>query len=424
LRAPNAGRADRLSAYPVVRRSGEPTPGGADAVVPGSFVDWLHDEALPFWATDGYDASRARFCERLDAAGRPLVATPHRLMVQARQIFVFAHAANLGWLPEGAALAETAMDSLLRLYRDRPGGIGGFAFSVDADGAVVDDRRDTYGHAFVLFALAWLHRLNGDCRWLAIADETIEFMDLRLADSHHGGMFDAYPASERGKRQNPHMHLLEAYLALEETAPGRGYVERAAELIQLFRARMYRRERAVLPEHFAEDWSDASDPDKPNVFEPGHHFEWVWLLREIERQTGVDHRDSIEGLDRIARRHGFGADGLIFDEVAADYRPSRLSRRLWPHAEAVKAAAAQWRAGDPDAAQWASSSLSALCTHFVGRPFTAGWIDHFDADGAPLVDYVPASSLYHLMMAASEVARTFRQSSEAHGPSLAQGLHR
>ena len=233
-----------------------PAPAGAAADLARSFVDWLRGEALPFWARDGYDGSRARFCERLDEAGRPVVAMPHRLMVQVRQVFVFAHAANLGWLPEGAALAETAMELLLARYRDRPAGIGGFAFSVDADGAVVDDRRDAYGHAFVLFALAWLHRLDGDARWLAFADETIEFLDLRLADSHHGGVFDAYPAGERGKRQNPHMHLLEAYLALEETAPGRGYAERAGELVQLFRARMYRRERAVLPEHFAEDWSD------------------------------------------------------------------------------------------------------------------------------------------------------------------------
>jgi hypothetical protein len=39
MRAPNAGRADGLSAYPVVRRSGEPTPGGAGADVAASFVD-------------------------------------------------------------------------------------------------------------------------------------------------------------------------------------------------------------------------------------------------------------------------------------------------------------------------------------------------------------------------------------------------
>ena len=174
---------------------------------------WLRGEALPLWARDGYDASRARFCERLDAVGRPLDATPHRLMVQARQIFVFAHAAHLGWMPEGAALAEAAMELLLARYGDRPPGIGGFAFSIDADGAVVDDRRDAYGHALMLFALAWLHRLNRDNRWLVIADETIEFLDLRLADPRHGGLFDAFPAKARTKRQNRHMHLLEAYLA-------------------------------------------------------------------------------------------------------------------------------------------------------------------------------------------------------------------
>ena len=404
MRPPNAGLAGVSGAFPAVLGSAAPAPAGAAADLARSFVDWLRRETLPFWARDGYDGSRARFCERLDEAGRPVVAMPHRLMVQARQVFVFAHAAHLGWLPEGAALAETAMESLLARYRDRPAGIGGFAFSVDADGAVVDDRRDAYGHAFVLFALAWLHRLDGDARWLDFADETIEFLDLRLADSRHGGMFDAYPAGGRGKRQNPHMHLLEAYLALEETAPGRGYGERAGELVQLFRARMYRRERAVLPEHFAEDWSD---PDSPGVFEPGHHFEWIWLLRESERHSGADHGDWIEGLDRVARRHGVGADGLIIDEVAADYRPARLSRRLWPHAEAAKAAAAQWRAGEPEAAELAALSLRALCGHFIGRPFRTGWIDHFDADGAPLVDYVPASSLYHLMMAGSEVARTF-----------------
>ena len=205
MRPPNAGRAGVSGAFPAVQGSAAPAPAGAAADLARSFVDWLRGEALPFWARDGYDGSRARFCERLDEAGRPVVAMPHRLMVQARQVFVFAHAAHLGWLPEGAALAETAMESLLARYRDRPAGIGGFAFSVDADGAVVDDRRDAYGHAFVLFALAWLHRLDGDARWLAFADETIEFLDLRLADSRHGGMFDAYPAGgARKAAESPH----------------------------------------------------------------------------------------------------------------------------------------------------------------------------------------------------------------------------
>ena len=40
--------------------------------------------------------------------------------------------------------------------------------------------------------------------------------------------------------------------------------------------------------------------------------------------------------------------------------------------------------------------------HFLDRPFPGGWIDHFDEAGQPLVDYVPASSLYHIFAAAAE----------------------
>jgi mannose-6-phosphate isomerase len=53
---------------------------------------------------------------------------------------------------------------------------------------------------------------------------------------------------------------------------------------------------------------------------------------------------------------------------------------------------------------------STLLERFLDRPFAGGWIDHISADGAPLVDYVPASSLYHLMFAASDArARSLRQ---------------
>jgi mannose-6-phosphate isomerase len=49
----------------------------------------------------------------------------------------------------------------------------------------------------------------------------------------------------------------------------------------------------------------------------------------------------------------------------------------------------------------------ALCAHFLDRPFPGGWVDHIDAERRPLVDYVPASSLYHLVFAAAEATRAF-----------------
>lgn len=368
---------------------------------------WAIDTALPLWSTQGFDRAGQRFRERLDWAGAPIGAMPHRSMVQARQIYVFAHAAVLGWFPKGGALAETAMESLLRVYRSHSGAAGGFAFSIGADGSVASEVRDAYAHAFILFAIAWLYRLNGAARLLSVADETIAFIDACLEDPVHGGVFDAFPVKDRAKKQNPHMHLLEAYLALDAAAPGRGYIERAGKLVALFAQCMVDRERGVLPEHFAQDWSAHPDPARRFAFEPGHHFEWVWLLREYENRAATDLSRWVEALDESARRVGLSESMLIFDEVGDGMRVAKRSHRLWTHTEGAKAAVARHRAGDPAAPEFARAMIAALRDNFLDRPFAGGWIDHFGWDRRPLVDYVPASSLYHLFLATSELSQAF-----------------
>jgi mannose-6-phosphate isomerase len=386
-----------------------PLPALADARLSTERLrQWLISTALPLWATVGFDQNRGRFFERLDWSGRPVETVPHRAMVQARQIYVFAHAAELGWFPEGGRLAEIAMGSLLRDFSDPANKGRGFAFSIDRDGRVVSDVRDAYAHAFVLFALAALYRLNGDRTLLEVADETIAFIDSRLVDPVHGGLFDAYPVSDRTKRQNPHMHLLEAYLALERTSPGRGTLVRAEKLVALFEQKLLSTEHGVLLEYFAEGWGRHPDATRALVFEPGHHFEWVWLLREFEGSAGVDLGRLIALLDICARESGVGADGLVFDEVHAGGQVLKPSHRIWPHTEGAKAAVARQSRGDPEAPAFASLMVAALLEHFLDRPFVGGWIDHVGEDLKPIVDYVPASSLYHIFLAATELARAFR----------------
>lgn len=368
---------------------------------------WLVATALPLWSTAGFDSRRGRFCERLDGSGRPIESEPHRAMVQARQIYVFAHAAHLGWFPDGARLAEIAMRSLLREFREPSSGLGGFALSVDVEGRVVSGVRDAYAQAFVLFALAWLYRVTGDPKLVVVADETIAFIESSLVDARHAGLFDAFPISGRSKRQNPHMHLLEAYLALERSCPGRGYIERASSLVDLFRSRMFSARHGVLLEYFAEDWGPHPDELKSRIVEPGHHFEWVWLLREFEVLSGQDTSAFASRLDTVARAHGTSEKGLVLDELDADMSVLKRSHRIWPHAEAAKAAVARHLLGDGEARGFAAAMVSALFETFLDRPFAGGWIDHVDADLRPLVDYVPASTLYHLFCAAAELARGF-----------------
>lgn len=365
-----------------------------------AYVDWVRDTALPTWATRGFDARAGRFCERLDRAGDPLVV-PHRAMVQARQIYVYAHAARLGW-HDGGALAERAMAALRRDFGEEGATTASFAFSIDGTGAVVSPARDAYTHAFILFALAWLAMLTGERRLLALADKVIAFMDAEITDPAHGGLFDQAGAPDRCKRQNPVMHLLEAYLFLAEAAPDRGYLERAGGLVRLFERRFFRASPGVLLEYLAEDWAAHPAPERAGAWEPGHHFEWVWLLDRYARMAGERLDGPIAALHAIACDNGIAADGFVSDELDLALVVTKPSRRVWPHTEAIKAATARAATGDADAPALARRMAERLLAAFLDRPFAGGWIDRVGADGAALVDYVPASSLYHLFLAAAE----------------------
>ena len=75
--------------------------------------------------------------------------------------------------------------------------------------------------------------------------------------------------------------------------------------------------------------------------------------------------------------------------------------------EAVKAEVAAFELGDAGAGARAARIIGRLFDVFLGRPVPGGWIDHVDAAGSPLVDFVPASTLYHVFHAVAEAHRVW-----------------
>src|SRR5260370_3391154 len=70
------------------------------------------EHSLPLWSREGLDASRGGFVERLDIEGRADRAAHRRVRVQARQIYCFAKAADLGWYPQCREIATKGLDYL------------------------------------------------------------------------------------------------------------------------------------------------------------------------------------------------------------------------------------------------------------------------------------------------------------------------
>ena len=233
---------------------------------------------LPFWRDHGFDLVTGAFVERLDFHARDVADIPRRAMVQARQIFVFAHAARVEGLAGAGERAEAATENLLRRYLDDSDVSSGFAFSTTSAGWRVSNIRHSYTHAFILFALAAVYRVAGCRRYIEVAHTTNDFIERFLIDPSDGGLFDSFPIDSRSKRQNPLMHLLEAYLALHEATEDEFWLNKASRIVNLFSTELLSEKFRALPEHFTDNWMLPEGGSSAAVFEPGHHFEWVWLL--------------------------------------------------------------------------------------------------------------------------------------------------
>lgn len=373
----------------------DPAAADVSADIVGTLKRRLIEHCLPLWSTEGWDHEAGGFVDRLDSDGRADALAPRRVFVQARQIYCFAKAAQMGWYPDGRAIALKGLEHLLAKAK-APDGKPGYVHTLAPDGAALDPRRDSYDHAFVLLALATVYGLDRDAQIRTEIDLLCHFLDTQLR-SPHGGVHEGLPVS-LPRRQNPQMHLFESMIAVFDATHDTVFQNRAGDFFALFLANLYDKQRQVLGEYFEEDWSKI----EPVSVEPGHQAEWAWLLKGFERITGCPTGRYRGELLASALRYRDETTGCLIDEGDAAGNIRRHTRRLWPQTEIAKAWIAQAEAGEAGAADEARAALSRLERHYLSHPVTGGWYDQFDRDGNSLVATIPASSFYHVLCAVSE----------------------
>lgn len=368
---------------------------------------YLLEDLLPLWRERGVDRRHGGFHNRLTRELEPAPDDHKRLVSQTRQIYAFTHAALLG-APEWAdRAAADGLQFLWDRYWDRSR--GGFHFTVTPEGAPLDRRKDTYAHAFVLFSLAWVYKRTGDSTALEIAERTSDLLDRHLADPIEGGFFECADAewrrADQMRRQNPHMHLLEAYMALYEATADARWREAGSRIVTLFRDRLFDHRVGCLREYFTPDWEPHPGPEG-SVVEPGHHFEWVWLLHRFAAACGGGSvAPEAARLFEFGLRHGISPQtGGVVDELDVAGEVIRPTQRVWPQTEFLKALAVRLETGlDAGAEQRLRDELARCLRERVQAH--GGWEEQLSADGRPVVDAMPATSVYHIVLALSEVAR-------------------
>lgn len=357
---------------------------------------WLTEACFPFWAKRAAHP-RGGFRERVALDGSPLDDDTSRVRVQARQTYVFARAALMGWEPDVArALVRHGVASLLGPCRRDDGLVGRL---VRPGLVLADPQPELYDNAFAILALAWASRALENPDLIGEADIMFAQLDVTHANPA-GGWNESVPA-RLPRRQNPHMHLYEASLALAAASGEDRHLERAATLKSLLETRFVDHRSGHLLEYFSDDLTpipgDASD-----IIEPGHEFEWAALLDLHARLTRAPQPTTAKMLYATALK-SVDARGLTPMSARLDGTPLDASHRTWSQTEALRAHIALAARGDAAAATRAITLMDALFdTHLNAAP-AGGWIDHFAPDGAPCVDAITAATGYHLVTAFIDV---------------------
>lgn len=356
---------------------------------------WLFDEALPLWSHNGVD-DKGGFFEALDFHAQPL-KKPRRMRTMARQIYAFAIAGEMGWNGPSEALIE---HGLYFINKNGRSSNGGWVKSLNDSGGVIDPTEDCYDQSCVLFALAHAHKA-GIKRALPLAVETFAFIDEFLNDRTGKGFWETSDHDANiPRRSNPHMHLLECFLAWYDVTGDKNFLQRAQRIVDLFQSFFFDSESWTLGEYFDDNWQIAKG-ELGNICEPGHHFEWASLLVEFANAAKVEKPIALarklyastiaNGLNR--------ATGLAYNTISRHGIPIDHASRSWPQTEAIKAALALDRNQGPDLKPEIEARVGRLFHWHIEAAPKGLWIDLIDEHGKARATEVPASIFYHLVSA-------------------------
>lgn len=355
------------------------------------WTSWLTQAVFPLWLKEGVLSRERGFAEALSLEKGAALSLPMRTMVQCRQIYSFRIGMENDLCPIDKA-RDAINGGLTFLLKHCGVSSGAFVHSVYPDGTPADTKMDLYTQAFCLFGLANAHQVLPERR-TEIKTRAQTLLDyLRRERKVKVGGYTEIGPSGTLYQSNPHMHLFEAAIAWTSTDSDTMWRDFASELLELCTETFIQKPSGLLCEHFNESWSPLTTQGK-FVFEPGHHFEWAWLMGLYQEQIGTDLTPVRQRL--YERAQEFVKQSYVIDEVWSNLTPKSSSARFWPQCERIKAASQMARREN------AKEGVESLLTYFK-TPTNGLWYDIRLENGTFKDQPAKASSLYHIIGAYAE----------------------
>ncbi|RWU26385.1 N-acylglucosamine 2-epimerase [Pseudomonas alkylphenolica] len=332
---------------------------------------------VPLWQGPGWNAELALPFEALDPQHQPLPVQRYRAMACARQLYLFSSRIDE---PGARERAAALFRSLQRHFHDAEH--GGWFYSIDAQGKPLDRRKDLYTHAFIIFACAHYWGQVRESLVESTLNAALSVVAERFA--RDDGLYEASLDEDwsdvgSGPLQNPLMHLAEAFLATLAVRDDQAVQQALLALADAMQQHFIDAEHGVMlekPQGAVDNW-----------FEPGHQFEWFYLLASSPLLRGSALHASLDRAFAYAEQCGV-KDTAALAMLSADGEVRDATQRIWAQAEYLRALALR-----PDSAAKVLVQLQALQQRFL---HAGGWYECRDADGAVSRSDMPSTTPYHL----------------------------
>lgn len=361
----------------------------------------------------------APVAESIDVNGVVIAGQPSTTLAQGRTAFMLAHLYLTTGHTELLTAAKRIHGFMMAHLRDDD---GGFRYAVAPDGAKIDTDeariRRTYDQSFALLSLVTLRKADPSFVAQAEVDNCIGFIENTLTDSITGALWEDDVMARNGAKpgdtraQNPHMHMLEAVMQAFEMDGDPIWMERASKYAALGEKYFIDSDTGAICEFIGHDLTQ-NNSEMGQRREPGHQFEWDWLLRRYANFAKDDApRALAKRMRSFVEAHGVRSDGIMagaaYDAVDAKGNITDDTHLLWPMTEAGKvyASLAFELVGVNDlAAHNAIERVRAISAQIFTQYFQddrPAWVNRLDKDGNALWDEGLSRLLYHMAIFITE----------------------
>ncbi|MGL1956721.1 MAG: AGE family epimerase/isomerase [Colwellia sp.] len=304
-----------------------------------------------WWLTHTIDKEHGGFVGEVDFYGKVIYQANKGIVQNSRILWFFSEAANaqqdIDLKEKYRQAANLSYDYLIQHFNDEE--YGGAVWELNAEGKVVNDKKQTYAQSFCIYAFSAYYQLTKNSEALAFALKYFQLLEQHAKDPIHGGYIEAYTRQwqviddfrlsdkdlNAPKSMNTHLHVLEAYSALYKVAPSAETEQALRYIIQIFEQQIINKENYHLRLFFDVQWQDLSQ-----YYSYGHDIEASWLLWEAleilnDEPLKAALKPCVIAMAEVCLEEGIAKQGQVCDEISISTQHREEKSCWWIQAEAL-----------------------------------------------------------------------------------------